>query len=125
MNDTSSVRNINIQDILVSTVNKSKWTLILSIVYISSSKELHRVKLFACETDTIIVIEGKLFTDLQQLIVCTVIIPVDMMSTISVSVDSNFEPQSTLVWFSLPQSNSAKKNPICLCQPQFARRITF
>ena len=47
-----------------------------------------------------------------------------MMSTISVSVDNNFEPQSTLVWFSLPQSNSSKK-PICLCQPQFARKITF
>ena len=67
MNDTGSVRNINIQDILVSTVNKSKWTLILSIVYIGSSKELHRVELFACETDNIIVIEGKLFTDFEQL----------------------------------------------------------
>ena len=32
-----------------------------------------------------------------------------MMSTIPVSVDNNFEPQSTLVWLSLPQSNSTKK----------------
>ena len=84
MNDTGSVRNVNIQDILVSTVNKSKWTLILSIVYIGSSKELHTVELnclLVKQTISLSLRENYLQT--LNSLVCTVIIPVDMMSTIS------------------------------------------
>ena len=73
-------------------------------MYIGSSEELHKGKLFA--TPSLPLKESYLQT--VNSLVCTVIIPVDTMFTISVSVDTNFEPQSTLLWFSLPQSNSTK-----------------